>query len=528
MRSALNAIETKFYDPLYEVVVFTGAGGEEGSLLFWGALTKKRKEHALSASDFLGILDTYEFSRLSFLRQAGLAWLEFPSATHTRFSHSLGCWLLSKWAADDVIVSQFCDRRDSKGTLRVEQLGERLRELGFLEEFNLSLLLHDVGHFPFSHVIENNDVLLDRYAHAKQTLGIRLKHEDIGVGLITGKGTAFGLFADYVKRRFGEDTDDSQFLAAQLERIRGIEPDRIALFLQDDPSFMESIGGEDALFLAAARELVSGVIDLDRLDHYHRDSHFTSVRGGDFNIRSLLRHLALADTEENPTLRVSLIGDGVQHAFQILYAKGMLTDTVFHNEHNLAYEVMLNDAMNAHWSEASEEFRVFFPFYDDSELFEALAISPSRRARWMIQRIRRRQPLKCVGKFVLPPGVLGELGGDSEARRARFREEFRKAQRTAGILDDDECFLRLDRRFGKLDGDSEWMNLREICDRNGTPLANLVDHGKFVDYVRQREEVRARCFWVFVGRADARVRVEAMASGLLGAKSASSRGEEVQ
>src|SRR5262245_21603517 len=79
----------EFYDPLYQTIVFERGLPESGFRL------ELEGEGSLDAREFVR---TAEFARLAFLRQAGLAWLVFPSATHTRFAHSIGCWWLGKLA----------------------------------------------------------------------------------------------------------------------------------------------------------------------------------------------------------------------------------------------------------------------------------------------------------------------------------------------------------------------------------------------------------------------------------------------
>lgn len=81
------------------------------------------------------IIDSPIFQRLRRIKQTSLAYLVYPGAMHTRFSHSLGTFYLS------------------------QKVGEKLQQSGIMtsEELNLirlSSLLHDIGQFPFSHAIE--------------------------------------------------------------------------------------------------------------------------------------------------------------------------------------------------------------------------------------------------------------------------------------------------------------------------------------------------------------------------------------
>lgn len=98
----------------------------------------------------LSIINTPEFQRLRRIKQLGLSETVYPSATHTRFSHSLGVMYLAGKLAKSLGVSN--------ETIRINQVAG---------------LLHDIGHLPFSHTIEH---LLEKRAN--------LTHEDISCNYI--------------------------------------------------------------------------------------------------------------------------------------------------------------------------------------------------------------------------------------------------------------------------------------------------------------------------------------------------------
>lgn len=506
MRRLRDGTSAKFYDPLYDVVVFSATDARDNKLSFWLPDTHQ----TVTAEHFLKIIDTYEFDRLTFLKQAGLAWLVFPSATHTRFSHSLGCWLLSDWAAGSVFVF---GQQQSGGphstrspVMSPVRLGERLRDADWLEEFQLALLLHDIGHFPFSHVIENNDTLIERYLNQKETEGIRLRHESIGSDLMRGNNAVSDLFRQFITGKLGTKClSRSQFLSDLLKELPNVDTQNLAFLLDDQLSVEElDVPSHQRPFLTAVRELVSGVVDLDRLDHYHRDSHFISLHVGEFNVRGLLHHLAIVGSKKSeggdePIMNIQLVGDGVGHAFQMLYAKMTLTQTVFHNPNNLAYEVMLNTAINRHWPTADSYFRGFLPFLDDGELLHHLLCSDDSEVRELVNMIKHRCPLACAGRFILPPNAVNELGTTGEERRSALREALQREWCSRGLnVNREECFLRVDSGFGRDDTESEWMDLGRVLGDNGEPLSTMEDHSKFVEFVRQHENLSSREFWIFI------------------------------
>ncbi|MGD8322648.1 MAG: HD domain-containing protein, partial [Gemmatimonadota bacterium] len=86
----------------------------------------------------LRIVDTAEFQRLRYIRQLGLAHLVYPGATHTRFDHALGVYHLT--------VTALRHLRERGGVPPEVWEGEEL--------VPYAALLHDIGHYAFSHALE--------------------------------------------------------------------------------------------------------------------------------------------------------------------------------------------------------------------------------------------------------------------------------------------------------------------------------------------------------------------------------------
>jgi len=135
-----------FFDPLYKAVILQDPVSfrPRSGFATAGAVMGTRKL-------VTPLIDTFEFARLMRLRQAGLLYMVFPSATHTRFAHSLGCCHLG-WAA---MASIKIDDPDSGGT-KPEILEKWLETRQWQNEFLIALLCHDIGHFAFSHLIDRN------------------------------------------------------------------------------------------------------------------------------------------------------------------------------------------------------------------------------------------------------------------------------------------------------------------------------------------------------------------------------------
>ena len=88
------------------------------------------------------IIDTSEFQRLRDLKQLGAVQYIYPSATHTRFEHSLGVSHLAGIMAENLMKSEY-------------SLDLPLEKSRFIEIVRIAGLIHDIGHGPFSHLYDN-------------------------------------------------------------------------------------------------------------------------------------------------------------------------------------------------------------------------------------------------------------------------------------------------------------------------------------------------------------------------------------
>ena len=167
------------------------------------------------------LLESREVQRLRRIKQLGLGLIVFPAAEHSRFPHALGAMALMSDALDSLAA---------KGTPITED--ERLAAMA-------AILLHDIGHGPYSHSLEH-DLVCDT------------PHEKISLALMRR-----------LESRIGPPMDMAiQMLAGTYER-----------------SFF--------------CDLISSQLDMDRLDYLCRDSHFTGVVEGRIGIERILRTLCV-------------------------------------------------------------------------------------------------------------------------------------------------------------------------------------------------------------------------------------------
>src|SRR5829696_4135702 len=116
-------------------------------------------------------LDTPAVQRLRYIRQLGHAFLVYPGATHTRFEHALGAYHLTRTALGHL---------EERGELAEVDEADCLA-------VRLAALLHDIGHYPFSHALEEAGF------PSHEMLGVAKLHRgELGERLIEIGGAEFG------------------------------------------------------------------------------------------------------------------------------------------------------------------------------------------------------------------------------------------------------------------------------------------------------------------------------------------------
>jgi HD superfamily phosphohydrolase len=209
----------------------------------------------------LMVLDTAPFQRLRYIRQLGHAFLVYPGATHTRFEHALGTYHLARRAL------AMLQERDALASLPADD--------PLL--IRLAALLHDVGHYPFSHALEEAG-LPSHEVLARD----RLAENDLGRAL-----AATGL-ADAAER------------IAALIAGAGTSP---------------------------LRGLISGALDLDKIEYLTRDARMCGVPYGTVDVDRLLHSLVLVEYGGAPV--IGLHEKGVSALESLLFAKYQMYRNVY-------------------------------------------------------------------------------------------------------------------------------------------------------------------------------------------------------
>ena len=206
-------------------------------------------------------MDTPAFQRLRYVRQVGHAFLVYPGATHSRFEHALGTYHLACRA-----LANLRDRGQLDGLGDTDALLIRL-----------AALLHDIGHYPFSHALEEAGFP---------------SHETLGAASLRSGPLAEALAASGI--------------AAGAAAVGAI------------------ITGASAHPLAG---LVSGSIDLDKIDYLKRDALMCGVPYGEIDVDRLLACLVVVELDGRR--RVGVMEKGLAALESLLFAKYQMYRNVY-------------------------------------------------------------------------------------------------------------------------------------------------------------------------------------------------------
>ena len=268
-----------------------------------------------------GIVEHPLFQRLNRINQLGLASVVYPGARHTRFQHSLGAFHLM-----------------SEAVLSLQQKGIFIFDTE-AEAVQAAILMHDIGHGPFSHVLEN-------------TLIHGISHEDISL-----------MMMEEINNHFN----------GQLNLA-------ISIFKGDYPkNFLH--------------QLISSQLDMDRLDYLRRDSFYTGVTEGNIGSARIIKMLNVVnDTlvvdqkgiyslENYLTTRRLMYWQVYLHRTCVAYEKvlvNMLTrakDLIRMGQEVFASPALhyfLRNEVDAKWFAEHPETLTYYEELDDSDIWSAM------------------------------------------------------------------------------------------------------------------------------------------------------------
>ncbi|MBR5841428.1 MAG: HD domain-containing protein [Bacteroidaceae bacterium] len=205
--------------------------------------------------------------RLQRIKQLGLSSMVYPGAQHTRFQHSLGAFFL---------MTEAIQALRGKGVEITDHEAESVK---------LAILMHDIGHGPFSHVLEN-------------TIAPGVHHEEISLMLMEKINGELGGKLDLAIRIY-KDEYEKRFL----------------------------------------HQLVSSQLDMDRLDYLRRDSFYTGVTEGNIGSARIIKMLDVKDDH------LVVESKGIYSIENFLTARRLMYWQVYLHKTSVVCEKMLTNTL---------------------------------------------------------------------------------------------------------------------------------------------------------------------------------------
>ena len=310
------------------------------------------------------VVNTATFQRLRSLKQLGMGHLVYPNATHTRFAHSLGVFK---------IMSRIVERLSCNGG----------PQLSTEEHDNLRLaaLLHDIGHYPYSHLMER---------------------------------------VDWVK--LTEEVVEGAPEQRTLPPNRPLYPDHEALgrhILENQQDICDAIGGKERARIIGElfsrtqatnqqlSKLIHSSLDMDRLDYLLRDSRAAGVPYGEIDLNYILNNIRIS-----PKGVLGVEGKALAAAEHFLLARQFMHRVVYYHKTTYAFEEacrqllrrmkdsgefdIIADGDDVRTIAAGPKLSTFTDSYVDSHIQNAAQYDRDPVIVELAQCIRSRRPPKLL------------------------------------------------------------------------------------------------------------------------------------
>jgi HD superfamily phosphohydrolase len=274
------------------------------------------------------LADTRTVQRLRYVRQLGLAYLVYPGATHSRFEHALGTYHLAR------------------RTLALLQEGDSgAVGADACAIVRSAALLHDVGHYPFSHALEE--------------IGAP-HHEVLARPLVTQ-----GEVAELLRAELGQGADERVY-----DLIAGVSASPL-------------------------QGLISGSLDLDKIEYLKRDAMMCGVSYGDVDADRLLHSLVLLTDPQAGRRATGLLEKGLAALESLLFAKYQMYRNVYWHHAvrsgTAMYKRLVGDAIDA----GSLDAHALASFTDEGLLHDLASRTPTPLLSALRERRLYKRAVEC-------------------------------------------------------------------------------------------------------------------------------------
>ncbi len=274
--------------------------------------------------DFLKLCDTRAFQNLSEIKQLGPTYLIYPGAVHSRANHSFGVFEIGKRIISKLLADPFCPKLSKEG----------------VNAFLAACLFHDTGHFPYTHSLKELP-LMEHEAISQQIVN----EEDVASILENDIGTSADMVGKIINTEDFSDDKEINFY----------------------------------------RNILSGVLDPDKLDYLNRDAFFCGVPYGIQDTDFIIDKLTA-----NRFSGVGIYKEGLLSVENILFSKYSMYKSVYWHQQVRCATAMIKKAiitaLNHNLIKDNELYHLndtqFFSKYTDENFLLSEVFSGVRNRRF--------------------------------------------------------------------------------------------------------------------------------------------------
>jgi len=295
------------------------------------------------------ILQTPAMNRLHDIKQLSLAYYVFPGAVGTRFSHSLGAMHIASRMVTQLLQS--LELNSLENLFPKIQQPECVVEV--VQNVRLAALMHDIGHGPFSHALEEIMIM-----NLKKNYQDELKEALARFGV---KEPSHLPVHEYYSCRITEDViaklSESDLPTECREAFQAVNFKNVTALLTKDPKPSQDLCTQSGL--KVLRKVISSELDADRMDYLQRDSYYTGVPYGRIDAERVITNMLIHITP-NKDYEVAVHERGLAAVEDMLDARFKMYKWLVSHHMVVALDQLLKQAVASLIELNKDELKKFY------------------------------------------------------------------------------------------------------------------------------------------------------------------------
>lgn len=304
------------------------------------------------------VINTIAFQRLKNIQQLGFVSNIYPGATHKRYEHCIGTlhitWAMFKQFLTNYTKQNYCNNNELIKFFTTDML----------ESLRLAALLHDLGHGPYSHSLEQ----------AAENIGVKFNHDQLTTYLLT-----YDFPSNTIGRINSELIEINQMQDAVIEKYRSElkiipkETREIIIGIYEkhyELEFSKPLGFEIIRYLLT--DILKGHIGSDRIDYLLRDTYFSGL-GHRFNFSDLLKNLRGLYDKQSNRLLLSIDVEGKNIVEFIMMTRYYHFRLIAHHLSNILEEIKFKERIKAR-TKMEPAFSFYATLMDDDGISRELPL----------------------------------------------------------------------------------------------------------------------------------------------------------